>query len=165
MTTQAAKPFHLNRIVVLVDGSDYADRAAQAAINLAKQYNSELVVLHAVAYPAPIVFTPAIGPSIGSETTPVTIESDDYFDTAIRHGEELVSRVVQTAKSEGVLARGEVLKSATSVVESVLEAIAKQNADLVVVGTRGLGGFRKLLLGSVSSGLVSHAHCSVLVVR
>ena len=46
-----------------------------------------------------------------------------------------------------------------------MEFAASEKADLVVTGTRGMTGFRKLIMGSVSSGLVNHAHCPVLVVR
>ena len=52
-----------------------------------------------------------------------------------------------------------------SVVETILEQGDKSNVDLIVIGTRGLTGFKKLLVGSVSSGVISHAHCSVLIVR
>jgi len=42
---------------------------------------------------------------------------------------------------------------------------AHKKADLIVTGTRGMTGFKKLILGSVSSGLVNHAHCPVLIAR
>ena len=52
-----------------------------------------------------------------------------------------------------------------SVVETIVNQAVKENVDLIIVGTRGLGGFKKLLLGSVSNGIVSRAHCPVLVIR
>jgi len=51
------------------------------------------------------------------------------------------------------------------VVETIISHAAKEDVDLIVVGTRGLGGFKKMLMGSVSSGIISHADCPVLVVR
>ncbi len=59
----------------------------------------------------------------------------------------------------------EVLESRDSVVQSLSEYAANEKADLLVIGTRGLGGFKKMLLGSVSSGVVQRVPCSVLVVR
>ena len=50
-------------------------------------------------------------------------------------------------------------------VEEILGVAEKEKIDLIVIGTRGLGGFRKLLQGSVSSGVMTHAKCNVLVVR
>ncbi len=52
-----------------------------------------------------------------------------------------------------------------SVVETIVNQAIKENADLIIVGTRGLGGFKRLLLGSVSNGVVSNAHCPVLIIR
>ena len=54
-----------------------------------------------------------------------------------------------------------------SVVKPLLDYAVSKNVDLIVVGTRGLGlgTFKRLTLGSVSSALVNHSHCSVLVVR
>ena len=41
----------------------------------------------------------------------------------------------------------------------------RENIDLIIVGTRGRSGFKRLFLGSISSGIVTHAHCPVIVVR
>ena len=56
-------------------------------------------------------------------------------------------------------------ENVVSVVEAIVNDAESRNVDLIVIGTRGLSGFTKLLIGSVSSGVVSHAHCSVFLVR
>jgi nucleotide-binding universal stress UspA family protein len=59
----------------------------------------------------------------------------------------------------------ELPEGVSSVVETIINNADKEGADLIVVGTRGLDGFKKLLIGSVSSGVISHASCPVLIVR
>ena len=76
-----------------------------------------------------------------------------------------VDSLALQARTDGVDAKGEVLDKGGSPVKVILEYAEEEGVDLIVAGTRGLGGFPKMLLGSVSSGLVSHAHCRVLVVR
>jgi nucleotide-binding universal stress UspA family protein len=58
-----------------------------------------------------------------------------------------------------------VLERALSVVEAINDVALNEKVDLIVTGTRGLSGFKKVVLGSVASGVVEHAHCSVLVVK
>ena len=121
--------------------------------SLAKQNGSELLVVHVVSEAIPAQYSP-----IGINTP--AADYTDYFKTIEQEGMKLVNQVVQNAKGDGINARGEVLRTISSTVESIVEVSDKEHVDLIVVGTRGLGGFKKLLLGSVSSGVVSHASCS-----
>ncbi len=150
--------FPLKRILVTTDGSENAKRAVSAASSLAKQNGSELLIVHVVSEAIPAQYSP-----IGINTP--ASDYTDYFKTIEQEGTKLVNEVVQKAKGEGINARGEVLRTISSTVESIIEVSDKEHVNLIVVGTRGLGGFKKLLLGSVSSGVVSHASCSVLIVR
>jgi len=52
-----------------------------------------------------------------------------------------------------------------SIVSEIIEFAERENIDLIIMGTRGRTGFKKLLLGSVASGVVNFAHCPVLVLR
>jgi len=148
------------RILVAADGSENAKRAAQAATYLAKRYGSELVVLHVIARPS-YVNVPVF-PSMGQP--PPTSYSEDY-EYAKRVAKGHIDGIVSQARNQGVNVRWEIREAVPSTVKGITECAETENADLVVVGTRGLEGFRKLLIGSVSSGVIAHAHCPVLVVR
>ena len=159
MSTNPDKPlFPLQKVLVSTDGSDNANRAVQAAATLAKQNSAELLIIHVVSEAIPAQYAP-----IGINT-PVA-DYTNYFKTIEEQGRSLVNQAVESAKRTASNVRGEVLRTISSTVEAIVEISEKEHADLIVVGTRGLGGFKKLLLGSVSSGILSHAHCSVLVVR
>ena len=55
--------------------------------------------------------------------------------------------------------------TATSIVAAVVEYAEEHNIDLIVIGTRGRSGLKKLLLGSVASGVITDAECPVMVVK
>ena len=149
--------FPLKKILVSTDGSENADRAVRAAIELAKQSEASLIILSVVIESIPQSYSP-----IGINIPP---DFSRYFELAEQEGKKIVDTAVDGAKKESINVEGRVLTTMTSVVESVVEEASKKQIDLIVVGTRGLGGFRKLVLGSVSSGIVAHAKCAVLVVR
>jgi nucleotide-binding universal stress UspA family protein len=151
------------RILVAVDGSQGALRAAKVGVRLAKRNEAELFVVSVVPRPT-YAFTPI--PTAGTPFTSVpTMGMTDYYRYASKSAEHSVDAAASLAKAQDVPVKKRVLRGAASVVESITDYAAAQNVDLIVVGTRGSGGFKRLLLGSVSSGVVNHAAISVLVVR
>ena len=137
------------RILVGFDGSPHSRRAVQIASEIAGRFGSALTIA-------------VVRPSAGTEASArldalVPLEDgltlstilEELREAAVAHGAKLV---------EPVTLHGEVL-------DSLLDYLARNPQDLVVVGSRGLSRSRRLLLGSVSTGLVNSAHCPVLVVR
>jgi nucleotide-binding universal stress UspA family protein len=146
---------NFTRILVAFDGSKDATNAVRFAANLSKRFGAELIVAH-------VFGSPSVGLSAASG-----MPLPDYSElegAAKAGGQAVLAAGLQVAADSGVKAKGE-LKEAPSVVEALVEYAAGEKVDLIVVGTRGMTGFKKLIMGSVSSGLVSHAHCPVLVTR
>src|SRR5271157_1430550 len=142
------------RIVVAYDGSENSTRAVGVAAGLAAKFGSELLVVH-------VYSSPVIPYSVAGAPVPNYAELEKVAEDNARR---TLAQGLGAAKDSGVAARGELLE-ASSTVQALTEFTASEKADLLVVGTRGMTGFKKLILGSVSSGLVSHASSSVLVVR
>ena len=146
------------RIVVAVDGSQNSMRAADMAIDMANRANASLFVISVISS---TVYTEAPPGMVAGGAAPSNVT-----DKAKTDAEAFVQGVVAKAQQHGVTkVRGEVIENVPSVVDSIVDYVQEWKADVVIVGTRGLSGLRKLLLGSVSSALVSKAPCSVLVVR
>jgi nucleotide-binding universal stress UspA family protein len=141
--TDAPKP----RIVVGVDGSPLADSALEFAIEEARLRGASLQVTY--AYPA-----------LGSALTGST--GRDYYEQVENDARELLQGLVAKAPStEGVEVEWVAVPGNPS---EVLIAASKE-AVLLVVGSRGVGGFMGLVMGSVSTQCVHYSHCPVLVVR
>ncbi len=150
-----SEPGKFAKIVVAFDGSKDSVKAVELASALATKFGADLTVVHVFASPS-VAFSAASGmppPDYG-----------EMEDAAKASGAKTLDQGVRLASASGVKAKGELIES-SSVVQALVEFSSDQHADLIVVGTRGMTGFKKLILGSVSSGLVSHSHCPVLVVR
>lgn len=153
------------RILVAIDGSDSSKRAAHVALGLAEGLKADLILLHAISPPTNYYGSTIPTPS-GVAAPPISQhEIDAYYEYARRAAKSMVEDIESQAKKGGVKVKTEFPQGVSSVVETIIDHAGTEKADLIVVGTRGLGGFKKLLLGSVSSGVVSHASTPVLVVR
>jgi nucleotide-binding universal stress UspA family protein len=150
MESQAST--EVRRIVVGVDGSETSRHALRWAAEEARNHAAQLHVVHAWEVPAPSV---AVGVTSGRRTAP----AEGQHDEASR----LVADVVRDELGEQP--PGDVRTSIGRGPAAGVLLDAARDADLLVVGSRGLGGFRGLLLGSVSSKMASHAPCPVVIVR
>jgi nucleotide-binding universal stress UspA family protein len=139
-------PGEERRIVVGVDGSSSSDRALEWAIAEAQRSGAALHLVAAWMFPM------ALGYAFTSTVKEVRESAQDVIDRAM-------ARVGEVAP--GVPVTGETTEQTPA---PALVAAAK-GADMLVVGSRGLGGFEGLLLGSVSQYCTRHATCSVVVVR
>lgn len=142
------------RILVAYDGSQDANKAVEAACAIAGG-KASLVVLHVYG----ISVMAYVGPA-GIPQSNVNALEQGAKDAA----HDVAMRGVSVAEKLGVNATAEVVES-VSIVETIVNFAAANKIDLIVVGTRGNTGFKKLLMGSVSSGVLSHAGCPVMVVR
>lgn len=142
----------LARIVVGVDGSPHAKAALQWAIRMAKGMNLEVVAVFAIA--PPVYFdTGFVAPALPVEydekwRAQITREFEDEWCQPLREAGVRYRTVVEDGRAASV----------------VLAVAERENADVLLVGRRGRGGFTELLLGSVSHELVLHSKRPVLVI-
>jgi len=145
--------------LVGVDGSDYSMKAVRLGILFSKKYGARLYIVHAIDFPGFLAFS---DPSM-SRTVESTINS--LKSKAEKKAEELLSNVSSLASKENVKFEAQVIDESSSVSGSLIDYAENNNIDLILVGSRGLGGFKRMLVGSVSQEIVNHAHCSVIVLK
>ncbi|MCL4420828.1 MAG: universal stress protein [Candidatus Thermoplasmatota archaeon] len=145
--------FFPKKIIVAFDGSVPSQRAFKTAMSIANKYGSEITVVHSVAFP--------IG---GYGTGEAYFDWDEYYSLAKKNVLKILNPLIKEAKAEETV-KSIFTSGTTSVAESLLEESNKLKPDLIVMGSRGLGGFKSLLLGSVSNAVVAHSNCPVLIVK
>ena len=89
----------------------------------------------------------------------------DVMMIATQKGARHVDKVKQKAIEKNVKVKTDVVIGISSVVKEIIEYAEKNRVDMVVIGSRGLSGIKKMLLGSVASGVLIYSHCPVLVTK
>jgi nucleotide-binding universal stress UspA family protein len=138
------------KIVTAVDGSPNSLRALDKALQLAKQFSSELVVVSVVHIPITSYSYDVLG-------------SLEVFNKLEEDGKQSLAKCVSMAAEAGVAARTVLLSGDPA--QGILDTAAKEGADLLIVGSRGTGTLERLLMGSVSERVVRFSKCPVLVVK
>lgn len=134
------------RILVAVDGSREGGKTVPAALELATRFGSTVTVIHVREHTKYEGSDVDLGPDVPAE--------------------ELVGEVVRRFTDAGVDARGVVRRVAPGdTPEQIVDAAKEVDADLIVMGTRGMTEWKSMLLGGVANKVVHHAHCPVLLVR
>lgn len=140
----------MGRIMVAVDGSEAAKRAAQMAVDLASKTGDELVLCHVCV---PIVYP--------AETA--WVRSPEIDAAQREQGQALVTKLASELSQKGVQPRALVLEGPAA--ESLLERAEADNVSMLVVGSRGRNALARVLLGSVADRLVHLSKRPVLVVH
>jgi nucleotide-binding universal stress UspA family protein len=149
----------INKILVAVDGSKASMDAGDQAINLAKKYEAELTALYVVSPDLRYGYLE----DVRTAGWPGPLKN--VVMMAIERGQKHADEVKQKATKTKINVRTDVVVSNTSVVKTIVEYAEEKKMDLIVIGTKGMSGFKKMLLGSTASGVVTYAHCPVLVVK
>lgn len=144
------------RILVATDGSPLSDKAATHAIDLAATCKAELIALTVVPrYPQ--------GYFEGGLAMPL---DDIQRIEAVwaEQSQSAVDKVKQLAAEKGVTAKGVTIKS-DLIADAIIAAVEKHGADLLVMASHGRKGIKRLLLGSETQHVLTHATVPVLVLR
>jgi nucleotide-binding universal stress UspA family protein len=136
-------------ILLATDGSKEAELARTTAIDVANSTNSELhVVTVAPGYPSYDVRNPAVVEQLREQAEDI-----------------LNKQAAKIEREEGKVAEKHLRIAERYRAQQIVQVAEDIGAGLIVMGSRGLGGVRRALMGSVSDSVVRHAHCPVLVVR
>ena len=141
--------FH--KVLVATGGSPWSDTAVQYAIGLAKDYGLDLVILHVIT-DTPPYFIAEAGTSM-----------DQVLEGNEEAGRRILEEAVQWAAAAGLQCDTELAWG--RVPEVICRVASEAECDLIVVGSRGLTGFKRLMLGSISNAVAAKAPCPVLVVK
>jgi len=138
------------KVLVGYDGSDNSRRALKRAIEIVKQSSGELRILVVVD-------------TISFSARSMAQFSSSVTNAMFEQAETTLAEALDAAKKAGVKAWGQVESGGPS--DMILAYAAETKADLIVVGRRGMRGIMRFLMGSVSSSVMSHSECDVLVVK
>ena len=158
MTHEKKTKFY--KILVAVDGSNHSKRAAEYAIDLARNNKAQLTALTVlnianIGSASAFIASPMHGLA---ELKQKRKEAQEWLDE--------VARLATSQKEDNDYIQFKTyIEESMSVAGAIVEFAENQNMDLIVVGSRGRSGFKKLLLGSIASTVVTYTTCPVLIIK
>ena len=154
MSTRTKKGV-FSKILVAVDGSESSINATDYAMEMAKKDGAQLIALTVNRIPlSSYGLTTPQGELKQPKEREELLESKQWFD-----------KLKQNANQNNIQLKTEIISSQMSVEGTIVEYAESEGIDLIIIGTKGSSGLKKMLLGSVASGVVSYATCPVMVVK
>jgi nucleotide-binding universal stress UspA family protein len=141
------------KILVPVDGSQNSMEAVKVALQYAKTAKADVYLM-------------TVTPFISGLDLEISAGSMDSLNASMKsRGEDVLSKAQGILTAEGISAKT-ILSSSISAADDIVGFAEKEKVDLIVIGSRGLGGkATRFIMGSVASRVVSHAPCNVYVVK
>ena len=135
-------------ILIAVDGSDYSNKALAYARDMARTYRATLWLVHVFAHPSDL---------LGYD------DFEKLFAKRKCAGQLVMDAATERLGESDCEVREELVEGPEA--ESILNCAKNSQADIIIMGTRGMGAIKGLLLGSVSRKVIHHADCPVMVVH
>ena len=149
----------IKNILVPIDGSEHSNNALKFGLDLAEKYSAKLTLLSVAQ---PVVVT---GPMFITQPMMPPTSTAMYVQAIESAHKKMLEDTYNRAKAE----KPDVKISKRLVngrpADRIVEIADKENFDLIVIGSRGVGGVKKFFLGSVSDRVADEAHCPVLIVK
>ena len=140
----------IKKILLPTDGSEHASKTVRYATDLAKQMNASVEVMY--AFQSSTLFRKRAAAMM-----------EEYKQAMADDAKEIVEEVAEKLKAEGVQVSALVVEGPAA--EAILRAAEESKPDLIVMGSRGEGGFTNMLLGGVAEHVVHYSAVPVLVVK
>ncbi|HEY7572149.1 MAG TPA: universal stress protein [Nitrososphaeraceae archaeon] len=153
---------NFNKILICIDGSKESFDAADYGINLAKLSNALMIVMHVLPQKIRYAYDDidAIKPNIPA--TPIKgVVAISKQEVQMKW----FNNILEKAKKSDVTIQTDIIVATKSVSSEIVDYADKYSVDLIIVGTRGRSGLKRMLLGSVASEVVKYADCPVLIIK
>lgn len=142
------------RLLVATDGSETSDKAVNSGIQLAKDLNATLCIIHVVdVYPANL---------------PFGIDLERYQDSVRREGKQILEKAKELSDESAITTEIELIEirnSTDKISEKIIKTAQDRQIDIIIIGTHGRRGFRRLLLGSVTEEIMRISTIPILLIR
>ena len=140
------KSLYLN-ILVPVDGSKFSEKALLHACEMARNYQSRLILLYVVEKSLPINL----------------LDRKEYLDILRKFGKKVLVNAKNTTTKRGVDSK--IVMKEGNIANEIVKLAKKEQCNLIIVGSKGLGATARFFLGSVSNKLANNSPCSILIVK
>jgi nucleotide-binding universal stress UspA family protein len=150
----------ITKILVGIDGSESSFNAANYATDLSVKFNSEVILLSIV--PSKIHH--------GDSSGVFGMVSQSYLNDYKKEAEKWFKEIINSVKNEETFEiekkiKTDIITTPFSIAASILNYAEERDVDLILIGTRGNSGLKKMLLGSVASDIVTYSYCPVLIIK
>ncbi|UCE11047.1 MAG: universal stress protein [Candidatus Thorarchaeota archaeon] len=144
------EPVQIKTILVAVDGSEFSDKAVRHACALGQAMDAEVILLYVV-------------PMLVSATPYGDVTSDQPFLALQKVGEDIMARAKNMASKLGCTVVD--LIDHGDPARRIVDMADERSVDLILIGSLGVSGFKRLFTGSTSDKVAKNARCPVMIVR
>ena len=137
----------IKNILVPLDGSKYSEKALLHACDMAKNYQSHLILLYVVEKSISINL----------------LDRNEYLKVLRKFGNNVLIKAKKTTTRQGMDSK--IIMKEGNITNEIIKLAKKEQCNLIIVGSKGLGATLRFFLGSVSNKLANNAPCSILIVK